>query len=295
VDRAILGKAGWIYKSDYGADKYIRRVELFTEAQLEQWRRILEERRDYFERRGCTFLFTLVPDKAVLYPEYLPDWCRPLQAETRMDQLLDYLLANSDVNVLDLRPAMRRAKAKGRFLLHQRTDSHWTEYGAYLAYREIIGRLSAELPGLAYVPFDEESVRFVLGLGGDLTRILGMREQIPENRVQLTPEGGFRAEEVHDLSPPPRLLPLYMRPAVMMQKDRPDLPDAVVYGDSYNRASRFPRFMANSFHRVVFADVRHADFDPDFLERENPHVVILMLVGRQLQRDPPDRAFTRNW
>ena len=253
------------------------------------------ERRDHLAKKNCALLFTLIPDKASLYPEYVPNWSRPLQPVSRMDQLMDHLEAHTDLNLLDLRPVMNQAKAEGVYFLHQKTDSHWTQFGAYLAAREIIRNLAVSFPAMEARPIDPGSIEYVLGAGGDLARMLGLEYERMEERVCLQPLDGFRARMVDDLSPPPRLLPPYQKPVVMMQEDRPDLPRAIVYGDSFSRTSLFHQFLSDAFHRAVFADVRHADFDPDFIEREYPDVVILIIVARRLQLDPPAQAFTRNW
>jgi len=80
-------------------------------------------------------------NKHSIYPEHLPGSLRPVSEKRRLDQLLDYMGARSDVRLIDVRPALLEAKKEKR--VYHWTDSHWNDLGAYHAYRAVMERLEA--------------------------------------------------------------------------------------------------------------------------------------------------------
>jgi len=120
----------------------------FTEKDLRQWKRILEERKYWLQERGIDYAFVLAPSKALVYQEYLPT---PLQmtdsSRNRYMQLSKYLEEYSDVHFIDTLPPLLEAKQQRAYpLLYYKTDWHWNYYGAFIAYQTIVGELMNELP-----------------------------------------------------------------------------------------------------------------------------------------------------
>jgi hypothetical protein len=98
----------------------------------------LRQRREEFGGLGIDYLFVPVPDKPEVLPEYLPGGWEPA-ADTTLDRF--FARAPADV-VLDLRPALTRAKADWggppEPHLYYKIDSHWTPRGAHAAYGELV-------------------------------------------------------------------------------------------------------------------------------------------------------------
>ena len=120
----------------------------FTEADLRQWKRILEERKYWLKERGIDYAFVLAPSKALVYQEYLPT---PLQMtdskRNRYMQLSAYLQEYADIHFIDTLPPLLEAKRERKYpLLYYKTDWHWNYYGAFIAYQTIIGELRDMLP-----------------------------------------------------------------------------------------------------------------------------------------------------
>ena len=78
------------------------------------------------DSRQIGYVFTLAPDKHVIYPEYFPRTLHPASSESRMDQVFD-AVAGTGVAV-DLRPRIVAAKARER--VYHLTDSHWNARAA---------------------------------------------------------------------------------------------------------------------------------------------------------------------
>ncbi len=61
--KLIVGIGGWFFLNDPFAVSQYRRIAPLSAAQLETWKRVLEERRNWLRARNIEYLVVLVPDK----------------------------------------------------------------------------------------------------------------------------------------------------------------------------------------------------------------------------------------
>src|SRR5690606_2285926 len=130
-------------------------LDQFSDEELEYWRVTLEARRDYLAEYGIPYVFTVAPRKSLIYPENLPASVQNRLRESKLEQLLNYLSVNSDILVVDLVTALRKAKqVRQGPELYFKTDGHWNAYGAYWAYYTIFEQIAALFPGKALSPLE---------------------------------------------------------------------------------------------------------------------------------------------
>jgi hypothetical protein len=125
------------------------------------------------KKNGVKLALAICPDKQTLYSEHLPYRLRPPPgAKSRLDQFLELSLTLPDVPVVDVRGALRRAKAQTP--LYFLTDTHWNRRGAAIGYTAVALALQAQDPAL--VPVSLASVRWLPGAPfvGDLAKSLGL-------------------------------------------------------------------------------------------------------------------------
>ena len=184
-----LGSNGWLYFASDSAVVSYRAARPFTSAQLEAYRRILEARRDWLAARGIPYLFVVLPNKDTIYPEFMPPAYNKINPRSRLDQLVDYMKDHSSVSILDVREDLRRAKRVER--VYDVTDSHWNLRGGYVAYERIMQAVKAAIPGARSIPRSEFRDVVERGSGGDLARMLGIADRLPEERLKLEPRAGW--------------------------------------------------------------------------------------------------------
>jgi hypothetical protein len=157
--KLVLGKGAWIYYADDKSLDVFRGAYPLSPNELEGWRGTLTARRDWLAARNIRYLFAIVPNKDQIYPEHLPS-AFDERGATRSDQLIEYLRAGSDIDVLDLRPALLAEKQNDRDDDHvyHRLGTHWTDRGAYAGYAALIERLKASFPNLVPVPRDSFTI-----------------------------------------------------------------------------------------------------------------------------------------
>ena len=274
----ILGRDGWLFYAGDGASDDIASAVPFSRDELEAWRSTLEHTRDWLRARGIAYLFVVAPDKHRIYAEEMPPSLHRVGAETRTESLVRYLHDHSTVPVLDLRPALLAAKAGER--LYHRTDTHWNDRGAWVAYAAIVRALGVAGEPAPRASFDAPSVP-VPGL--DLAGMLGLTGALTEDDLPLRPRVPRRARIVEPARPDARLMDARL---VTEQPDR-SRPRAVVFRDSFGSA--LIPFLSEHFSRAVY--LWQYNMDPEVVLAEHPHVVIQEWVGRRLSTLPPYDPF----
>lgn len=266
----LVGKQGWLF---YGAPEVVadwQGTEPLRLPDLVAWRRALEERRDWLAERGAAYTFVIAPDKHTIYGHHLPPSLRRVGATSCYDQLVTYLRAHSDVDVVDLRAPLRVAARTER--VYYQTDSHWNGRGACVAVGAILEHVARGVPAVGALVRCARTV--VRQPGGDLARMMALQDDLVEEAWEATacdPRAYAIEGSLWD----------WERVYVLTQ-DAPSLPRAVVLADSFG--PRMAPLLAESFQRTAF--LHNKAFATALIEREAPQVVIEELVERNLGRVP---------
>ena len=278
--KVVLGKQGWLYYDGEPNETFIdicyRSVKPFTVSELETWQTALEERRRWLAKHGIPYLVVFVPNKETIYPEFLPDAVKKLRETTRLDQLIDYLRCNSDLEVLDLREALLVGKKRAQ--IYFRTDTHWNNLGAYIAYEQIINSLARRFPSLRVMPLDllHPSASFQK-MGGDLANMLGLVEEFPEGMTIKFDLSGMSRKV--NLPPDDPEAPPERQPFAMENQD-PSLPRAVMFRDSF--ATLLVPLLSEHFARIAYVWSR--EMKTDMILKEKPNVVIEEITERLISK-----------
>ncbi len=278
-ERVTIGKAGWLYYT--GAVRDFRSPKSLSTKRLSEIQRILEERRNWLASQGIKYLFLVAPNKTTIYPEHLPDYVHRRSQESKLDQLQNHLEKNSDLPVLDLRPALRKTKITKQ--IYHRTDTHWNDEGALTAYRLIMAALTAITPTLSPVMKEFHS-KTNFDQSGDLAHLLTLSSLASEDMVRLRPNGGFLAKKV------PFESQKHKKAQAKEQANR-NLPKLLVFGDSFVRGTRLKDFLAEHFQRSVFVRGTRDHFDVALVKSEKPDIVIQEIVERFLAVPFQDNSF----
>jgi len=265
----MLGLDGWLYQDRESDNRDVIDYQLgrypFDSQELQRWVNVLQQRRDWLKRQNCDYLFVIAPDKASIYPEFLPNRIRTHLKPNRLDQLAKTLQGMDDPFLLDLRPAFREAKRLG--LTYQKTDTHWNDLGGYVAYREIIRRLSHRFPRLTPLPLGRFRREVVQKPGGDLAVLLAMSDHFRDVYTTLIPLQPRKSSKIN-LPPFPRELVTWSG----SEFPDPKLPRAVMLRDSY--AHQLLDLMSESFSRIVFVWDHAKRFYPEIVRQERPQILI---------------------
>jgi alginate O-acetyltransferase complex protein AlgJ len=280
----LKGRDGFFfYADDKAVEDYVAGDPLTDEALADWYTEVVRVLRR-LQPRGIGFVFFVAPDKHAIYPEEMPPEIVRLGMTSRTDQLYGAL---KDLRhfVIDVRPALLAAKAHER--IYHKTDTHWNDRGALVAYRAIIdaartqrrelyerlvaGRVSEIPPPWSRDDFDPV-VRMVEGK--DLAGMMGLKRVLREEDMALVPKRPRRAQVVE----PPGADPMAEEGRLVTEIPGSTLPRAVIFRDSF--VSRLVPFLSEHFSRAVY--LWQNDFDAEVIQQEHPDIVIQEIVGRHL-------------
>jgi alginate O-acetyltransferase complex protein AlgJ len=278
VPTVLVGRQGWLYFLGEDAkafDRWYRGIGAFTDAEVEALRNELLHRREYLRHLGIPYLVVVVPEKYSVYPEFLPDWAKPITPTTALDRIADDVARHPELHFLDLRTALRKAKQNER--TYYKTDSHWNFVGASIGYRVLMAELERLLPGLSTVPPGrppyDPAVDFY---SGDLSRMIGATARFRED--DIAPLWKILADTwphcaKRDTAGETPGFEFYVYLCANPPRYR-----ALVYRDSM--AIPLIPLLSENFVRTSYVSTRV--MDPALVERLRPDVVIEELVERTL-------------
>lgn len=256
-DSVLMGKEGWLFYRET-VDDYLHTHPL-TDRELFGAARTLALLTEYAQNREARLVFTVAPNKASLYPQYLPYVGAPLEGQDDVDRLVP-LLREQGVEYADLFTPFREA---GQVLYHS-TDSHWTNRGAALAHDALADALGLE----DRTKWFTQPGRTVKNHRGDLYEM-------------VYPTGGALEEDTEFDRPfgftPVR--PIRSPEDQRIQTKNPGKAgNLLMFRDSFGN-TLYP-FMAGSFGQALFS--RSIPYQMNLLEETGADTVVIELVERNL-------------
>jgi hypothetical protein len=144
--RGVLeGRNGRLFLGDQDgfALEWFLSTKPFNRPLLEVWKRTLRRRARELRRRGIPYAFYLAPDAHSVYPEDLPEGCERAGRGTPGEQFLATMREIAGIEYIDPRPDL--LAAKGALEIYRKTDSHWTQYGSFIAYKTLCRALRSRV------------------------------------------------------------------------------------------------------------------------------------------------------
>lgn len=120
-------------------------TNLLNEDGVAKMTKSLKDRASFCEKIGTRLVFMVVPNQCLIYPETMPDrYPRSTADYTLLDQFTA-AAKEAGAIVLDLYPVMEEHK-NDEFKIYHKTDSHWTDYGAYWGCHTLITEIAKDYP-----------------------------------------------------------------------------------------------------------------------------------------------------
>lgn len=170
-DQVLAGKGGWLFykRADDGTSlQDYQGTSTFSDERLRSITQALIRQRDTFAARGVRFVVMIVPNKEIIYSEYMPSTVYRTSEVTRCDRLYEYLTANSDLEVVYPKEEMLAAKSSCQ--IYYKYDTHWNFAGVYVGVQCLLREL--------YGTYEDISgAKIVLehqDMSGDLASLIGM-------------------------------------------------------------------------------------------------------------------------
>ena len=256
--KVILGKDGWLF---YDTDNYLgdgitikdyRGLAPFSDKELIQIKNELERRRDTLAKSGIQYVVAVAPNKNTIYSDYLPDYITKITPETRLDQLTKYMRQNSTVKVVDPRWVLHEGRTT--YPTYYMNNSHWNDYGALLAYGEIMKEVESQRKGIKIYGVQDFDLFLEARERGDIGDMLAIGDILGDVNVGLRVRG---------------------------QVDKHIIGKLVFVHDSFGDWLTW--FLTLHFDPIVDLQTQHF-FDIKRIISEKPVVVIHVIAERYLDR-----------
>ena len=183
--KVIVGDGGWlVYTAENDIEDY-QRADPFTEEEMAQIQKNLDALSARYKERGIQLIVVVPPNKNTIYPECVPPQVPVFGDVSKLDQLIEYLKIHGQVQLLDLRPALLAAKAERQ--IYYATDTHWNDYGAYIAYAAVMDEVHKAHPNLSAHPMSDFKVEVRAPEQFDLAANIGTT-YYEEPRIQFAPK-----------------------------------------------------------------------------------------------------------
>jgi hypothetical protein len=270
-DDVIVGDNGWLFyigheNNDEDPLADYAGTNLYSQEELELIAANMIAARDFLASQGKEFVITMIPNKSRVYSEYMPDMCGPVNEECRLNQVYQYLSENTDLTIVSpYSDILKYKEAHPETQLYFKYDTHWNNFGAYVAAQSIARVWGFEMPDL-------DTVEHVYANSDtyDLARMINMGDYLKEQAPVATAYSGHMAKV--------EILADGMSFTGTVESGIADERKLFMIGDSFS-ALLFP-YLACHFNSSK-SDMYY-NYNYTSLEEYDPDVVIFECVERYL-------------
>ncbi|SEA34704.1 SGNH hydrolase-like domain-containing protein, acetyltransferase AlgX [Oribacterium sp. KHPX15] len=163
---------------------------LYSQEQLDETAAAYQKIKDTLEARGIRYYYMQCRDKHSIYPEQFMTSVNQYGDESLVDQVMKSLKANTTVDVIDTTEVLKEGKTEGETFGRYTDPSHWTEFGAYLAYRELMEELNRGVgEALSYNNESTGNSGILFDVSGDVSHlntgsVSEVSKQVKDNVVE---------------------------------------------------------------------------------------------------------------
>lgn len=272
--KVVEGRSGRLFlaNDDNDALKQFTGERVIEDSTLDRWSKLLQGRYERLRGLEADYFFLVPPDSHAVYPDELPEGVT--SAPERTIDLFVRRMEREHVPVPIIYPLERlRAEEREGRRGYAETDSHWNDFGAFVAYECLMDQVERVTPvrriARSEVVFQQSIATGDLGYKLDPVRNSEYTWALVRNASarliydnQVENRGGFVVTEC-PAAPPVT---------------------CVLFGDSFSY--HMLKFLSESFRKLILAHTPRVDFD--LVERERPAVVLTMVVERHLVWVPDD-------
>lgn len=267
-DKVVIGDNDWLFYSAESDIEDYKGTNLYTQTQLEIIADNLLTSKAYLDNRDIEFVLFVAPNKESVYGEdNLPSYYKKGEL-TRAEQLVTYLMENTDIRVVY--PVEEMRAYKDDWSLYWHYDTHWNPAGGYIGARELLEELGIEVPAPENVTFTPDDYS-----GYDLARMMNLQTYYEENKPKdinyivtgYNSGNNLQAVSIDDAT------------ALVYHSDSPDERKLFMVRDSFGGG--MAPALVSSFRDSYLAHW-NGFFEQSMIDEQDPDIFVLELVERRL-------------
>jgi hypothetical protein len=269
--QVLVGKNGWLEYTGWGNLDDFQNASKADSMTLERIQQKLISLDKQLKERNITLLVVIAPNKATIYPEDIPEEIKKLGAVSRLDKLVALLRESDSQLVLDLRPALQAGRQNKQ--IYYKTDTHWNDLGAYIAYKEIMNRVSLTDPDLRPLELSGFTIRESKPTVMDLSRIIGT-DFLVESKISLIHRFGTDAFMQYGVTSDGKSL------IRSWAKSNGQNRTLLMYHDSFGIS--LLSLLQYHFREATYILVGLEALDTSWIDKYNPDFVVIEIVERNV-------------
>jgi len=229
-------------------------------------------------------IYLLVPSAMTIYPELVPPQYTQAEGKTRLD-LVSEALTKGGATVIDLKTLFTEHK-NDEMPLYAKLDSHWSDYGAFVAYTELFNHISEKFPEAKPRDISEFNWKGDYFISGDMSYNLGLSAH------NIKEYGYYRSFNI----PIPKVISLVSRyessrsltysnavtEEKIMYSGNKNLPVSYVIRDSYS--TQMYDILAERTYKTYYASMWNYIWDKSRVNSIKPDYVIYILAEWNLEQ-----------
>ena len=278
---AIIAGKDYQFHLDYTLQDYLH-TNLYSNSQKKSVTSSLKNRKG---KTQAEVIYVVVPSPASVYPETMPEEYTAAQKGdiSKYDQLMQ-IFEDAGVTYINVKELFTEHK-NDDYKLYWKTDSHWSEYGAYLVYKELFDIISQKFPAASPRAFDEFEWKEGTFRGGDMAYYLEyadnmMQEynvaRIPKFEMPDSIKSVNRYVSADKLTYDQDSMPA----ARTINTGRSELPSALILRDSYS--TQLYDILAERFDKTIFKGMWSFSFNAQEVKDSGVDYVIFILTERNI-------------
>ncbi len=227
-------------------------------------------------KKDAEIIYMIIPSPMTIYPELVPQEYPKGTGKSRLDQVTE-ALSGAGATVIDVRGIFMEHK-NDEMPLYYHLDSHWADYGAYLAYTQLFEHISQKFPNAKPHGIDAFTWTADYYTSADAMLYLG----IPQVDIK---EYGYYREFKEGLHTSIKAVPRYRGMQLIYSEDtcneiifntkRSELPSCLVYRDSYSAG--IYDLIPDRMNRTHYIGMWNYTWNNTYINTEKPDYVIYIL------------------
>ncbi len=271
----LVGEDGWLeYVTEETIGDYQNNLKL-SKKELRAFENQIKNVSKFGQENNIEILIVIAPNKISIYPDKLTDQITKLGDKSRLDQIIEFITPHPNIQLLDLRSVLQDARVEQP--TYFKTDTHWNQFGAYIAYSEITNSLSKQFPAL--VPYPQNAIEsYPSNSVRDLAAMIKANYLTEEGPVWKTRPEFVQSVQLPDLDG-------YLRTTWIPDST---LPTALIYHDSFgnvylNEYLTLNFGEAHFIHHGSATDIFPNKYvSPEIVKYLHPNIIIIEVVERNI-------------
>ena len=258
---------------------------LISDAEKDALQKRIEKKYQEFRTRGMKteIIYLLISTPMNIYEELIPSWRYTRYKENSLTKQFTEAVTAGGATVIDLTDTLMAHK-HDEFKIYHNTDSHWTEYGAFWGYTELMKHIAKKFPDAAPRPITDFNFYNKQVYFGDIYRTLDLDPKIlKETSVfcdfKFEPPCGHI--DLYDGDSVTLLHSVMSDPRTTKTNIDGNFPSAYVFRDSF--AGPIHAFLTDRFSDATWRGYWNYNYDIKSIERANPDYVIYLLTERNIR------------